>query len=101
MILEAAILNVKPGHESAFERAFEQAKSIISSMQGFIGLELQHCVEVKNRYLLLVRWKTLEDHTIGFRQSSGYQEWKALLHLFYEPFPVVEHYESVLKVKPT
>ena len=95
MILEAAILNVKPGHEPAFENVFSRAKSIISSMPGFIGLELQHCLEVKNRYLLLVRWKTLEDHTIGFRQSGGYQEWKTLLHHFYDPFPTVEHYQLV------
>src|SRR5688500_3069691 len=98
MILEAAILNVKPGQEADFERAFDQAKSIISSMPGFLGFELQHCIEVKSRYLLLVRWDTLEAHTIGFRQSAGYREWKALLHHFYAPFPVVEHFESVFEV---
>jgi len=95
MILEAAILNVKPGQEPAFERAFREAKPIIASMPGFISLELQHCVEEKSRYLLLVQWKRLEDHTVGFRQSSQYQQWKKLLHHFYEPFPIVEHYERV------
>jgi heme-degrading monooxygenase HmoA len=95
MILEVAILNVKPGQESAFENAFREAKPIIASMSGFISLELQNCVEEKNRYLLLVKWQKLEDHTVGFRQSSQYQQWKKLLHHFYEPFPTVEHYEKV------
>lgn len=95
MILEAAILNVKPGQESAFESAFVEAKPIIASMSGFISLELQHCLEEKSRYLLLVKWQKLEDHTVGFRQSSRYQQWKKLLHHFYEPFPAVQHYEKI------
>jgi heme-degrading monooxygenase HmoA len=70
MILEAAILNVKSGQEVAFESAFKQAKSIISSIPGFISLELQHCIEVKNRYLLLVRWETLESHTRASRHQG-------------------------------
>jgi heme-degrading monooxygenase HmoA len=95
VILEAAVLNVKPGEESAFEAAFGEAKGIISSMPGFIALELQRSVESRGRYLLLVRWTTLEHHTAGFRSSPGYQRWKALLHHFYDPFPTVEHYEAV------
>jgi heme-degrading monooxygenase HmoA len=95
MILEHPTLNVKSGRERAFETAFSQAKTIIASMSGYAGLELQRCLEAPNRYLLLVRWHTLEDHTIGFRGSPQYQEWKKLLHHFYEPFPTVEHYESV------
>ncbi|HMA87639.1 MAG TPA: antibiotic biosynthesis monooxygenase [Burkholderiales bacterium] len=95
MILEIAILNVIPGQVPAFERAFAEAKGIISSMPGFKSLELQRCVEAPNRYALLVRWETLEDHTKGFRNSPQYQKWKALLHHFYHPFPVVEHYEPV------
>ena len=95
MILEHALLNVKAGHERAFEAAFEEAKKIIASMPGFGGLELQRCVEAPHRYLLLVRWRRLEDHTVGFRGSPQYQDWKKLLHHFYDPFPTVEHYESV------
>ena len=64
-------------------------------MKGYIDHELRKCVENENQYILLVKWETLEDHTVGFRESEAYQEWKALLHDFYEPFPVVEHYESV------
>jgi heme-degrading monooxygenase HmoA len=95
MILEVAILNVIPGREAEFEDAFRQAQRIISSMNGYRAHELRRCVETANRYILLVNWDRLEDHTIGFRGSSGYQEWKQLLHHFYDPFPAVEHYAAV------
>ncbi|MBN9901091.1 antibiotic biosynthesis monooxygenase family protein [Bacillus thuringiensis] len=95
MILEAVMLQVKEGMETDYESIFKQASSIISSMQGYINHELQRCMEQKGKYLLLVQWETLEDHTIGFRQSEQYQEWKALLHHFYDPFPTVEHFKSV------
>ena len=94
MILEVAHLDVKAGQENSFEVAFSDAQKIISSMAGFVSLELQRCIETPNRYLLLVRWRTLADHTVGFRTSPDYQRWKALLHHFYDPFPTVEHYEQ-------
>lgn len=94
-VLEVAILNVVPGQEAAFELAFAEAKSIIASMPGFLGHELQRCIETPNQYVLLVRWRNLEDHTVGFRQSDEYQRWKSLLHHFYDPFPTVEHYQPV------
>jgi heme-degrading monooxygenase HmoA len=95
MILEVAILQVKPGIAAEFEAAFTIASSIISSMPGYISHELQRCLEVENQYILLVRWQKLSDHTVGFRQSPEYQKWRLLLHHFYEPFPTVEHYERV------
>ena len=95
MILEHAPLDVKPGQEAAFEKAFAEARKIIASMPGFMSLRLERCIERRNRYLLLVEWRTLEDHTVGFRQSADYQKWKALLHHFYDPFRTVEHYEGV------
>ena len=95
MILEVAILNIIPGQEAAFEQAFNTAQTIIASMPGYTSHELKRCVEKSSRYLLLVRWETLEDHTQGFRGSAEYQEWKALLHHYYDPFPEVEHYESL------
>lgn len=95
MILEAVMLNVKVGYEQDFETAFQKASSIISSMNGCLSHELHKCLEVKGKYLLLVRWKNLEDHTIGFRESLDYQKWKRLLHHFYDPFPIVEHFEPV------
>jgi heme-degrading monooxygenase HmoA len=95
VILEVAILDVKTGQEQAFEEAFGKAQTIISSMSGYSSHQLQRCVENAGRYILLVNWQTLEDHTVGFRESEQYQEWRALLHHFYDPFPVVEHYQSV------
>lgn len=96
MILEVATLDVRPGQEDAFEAAFRQASNIIAGVPGYASHQLQRCLERPHRYLLLVNWQTLEDHTIGFRGSPGYQEWKALLHHFYDPFPTVEHYAMVL-----
>lgn len=95
MILEAAMLQVKPGMEQEFEDAFRKASAIISSMKGYLTHELQRCLEVEGRYLLLVQWETVEDHTVGFRESQEYQEWKKLLHHFYDPFPTVEHFKKV------
>ena len=96
MILEVAILNVIPKETETFEKAFSKAQEIISSMNGYISHDLQKCIEDKNQYILLVNWETLEAHQIGFRKSEEYQEWKKLLHHFYDPFPTVQHYESVL-----
>jgi len=95
MILEVAVLNVRAGQELAFEAAFKQARPIIASMTGYVSHQLQRCIETQNRYILLAQWKTLEDHTVGFRNSPAYQEWKRLLHRFYDPFPTVEHYQVV------
>ena len=95
MILEVAVLNVIDGRKLYFEHAFKTAELIISSMQGYISHELQKCMEIQNQYILLVKWKSLEAHTIGFRGSEEYQQWKALLHHFYDPFPTVEHYRLV------
>jgi len=95
MILEVAVLDVRTGREASFEAAFEQASAIISSMNGYVSHQLQRCLEKRNRYILLVNWQTLEDHTLGFRGSEEYQEWKKLLHHFYDPSPTVEHYEVV------
>jgi heme-degrading monooxygenase HmoA len=93
MILEVAIVDVIPGREGEFQRAFAKAQNIIASMPGYVSHDLKRCIENASRYLLLVNWNTLEDHTVGFRGSPQYLEWKALLHHFYDPFPVVEHYE--------
>jgi heme-degrading monooxygenase HmoA len=95
MVLEQAVLPVKPGQEPEFETAFEQAKAIIATMPGFRSLTLSRCIERPHAYLLLVEWERLEDHTEGFRESAEYQQWRALLHHFYEPFPSVEHFELV------
>jgi heme-degrading monooxygenase HmoA len=97
MILEVAILNVIPGQEHEFQAAFVKASTIISSMPRYVSHQLQRCLETQNRYILLVNCETLEAHTVGFRGSAEYQEWKKLLHHFYDPFPSVEHYELILE----
>ena len=95
MILEVAPLQVRAGQTAAFEAAFLEAQRIISAMPGYLSHELQRCIERPGEYVLLVRWESLEAHEVGFRKSAEYQEWKRLLHHFYEPFPVVSHYEAV------
>jgi len=98
MILEHALLPVKAGQEAAFEAAFAEARPIIASMPGFISLRLERGIESPSTYLLLVEWQTVEHHEVGFRQSPEYQQWRGLLHHFYDPFPVVEHFQSELSI---
>lgn len=95
MTLEVAILDVILGKEDEFQVAFAKASPIIASMPGYVAHQLQRCVEKQNRYILLVNWETLEAHTVEFRGSDQYQQWRKLLHHFYDPFPTVEHYELV------
>jgi heme-degrading monooxygenase HmoA len=94
-ILESAPLQVRPGQSAAFEAAFREAQAIISSMPGYRSHELQRCLEREGHYLLLVRWESVAAHEEGFRKSPQYQQWKKLLHHFYDPFPTVLHYEQV------
>lgn len=100
MILEHALLSVRPGTSEEFLRAFEQARPLIGAAPGFRSLRLSRGLESPDTYVLLVEWETLADHTEGFRGSAAYQEWAALLHHFYEPFPLVEHYSTVLTQSP-
>jgi heme-degrading monooxygenase HmoA len=92
VVLEVAILNLRPGSAGEFEAAFREAAPIIAGSPGYQRHELRRCLEAADRYLLLVWWDSLESHTEGFRGSPGYERWRALLHPFYEPFPTVEHY---------
>jgi heme-degrading monooxygenase HmoA len=91
-IVEHVILPVRPGSESEFEAAFAVARPLVSSMTGFRGLTLSRGIEHPSQYLLLIEWDSVEAHEIGFRGSPQYQEWRALLHHFYEPFPTVTHF---------
>jgi heme-degrading monooxygenase HmoA len=95
MVLEVAILDVRPGRSAAFEAAFLEAQQIVAASPGYQRHELRRCIEAGHRYLLLVWWDSLESHTEGFRQSPRYQRWRELLHPFYDPFPNVEHYVAV------
>ena len=93
MILETAILNIILGKEQEFEKNFAQAEKIIIKMNGYIDHELQKSLEHQNIYLLLVKWEAIENHKVGFRKSPEYQEWKKLLHHFYDPFPEVKYFQ--------
>ena len=95
MILEHAILSVRSGFEVEFEAAFEQARPLISGQPGFESLSLSRSQEFPSQYLLLVGWVSVEAHTEGFRKSPEYESWRELLHHFYDPFPVVEHFAEV------
>src|SRR5260221_11911624 len=101
MILEQAIRRVKPGQEEAFVDTRRQAQSLIAATPGFVRRELRACLETAARYLLLVWWQQLENHPEDFRGSDRYREWRRLLHDFYEPFPLVEHYAEPLIVTQT
>jgi heme-degrading monooxygenase HmoA len=96
VITEHALLEVIPGREAEFVEAMEQAKALIAASPGFVSLRVERGVERPGCFLLLVEWVRLEDHTEGFRGSAAYEDWQAALHHFYEPFPVVEHFEAVV-----
>lgn len=95
MVTEIAILYIRKDENNDFEQSFNKAKKIIVSMKGYIEHELLKCIEQENKYLLIERWQKMEDHTEGFRKSEKYNEWKNLLHHYYDPFPVVEHYMHI------
>ena len=96
MVVEHALLPVRPGAAADFEAAFAEARAVIAASPGFRRLSLSRCVERPDTYLLLVEGDRLEDHTEGFRGSAGYQRWRELLHGSYHPFPAVGHFRKVL-----
>ncbi len=91
MVLEVGILHVKPGQEEAFEAALKTARPLIAATPGFVSIAVHRCVEAPNQYLLHVQWRSLEDHTVGFRQSDRFPRWRELLHHFYDPPPQIQH----------
>lgn len=97
MVLETAQMQVKAGEEAAFEDAMRRAAPVIATAAGYIGHEVQRCVELPGRYLLLVQWQTLEAHTVGFRGSPAFAQWRAIIGPYFASAPVVEHYASVLE----
>lgn len=93
MILELATIDIKQGTNIEFEQNLEKAQSVISKAAGYIGHQFQKCIEQDNRYVLLIRWQTLEAHTKGFRESELFKEWRSLIGPFFETPPSVQHYE--------
>lgn len=94
-ILEVAVLDVPAGRGDDYEAAFREAQQYIAASPGYIRHELRRRTEAPGRYLLLVWWDSVESHEEGFRKSARYESWRALLHPFYDPFPVVEHFAGV------
>ncbi len=99
MIIEHVHLQIKSEQSQAFEVAFQQAKEFIYPMSGLNAVQLIKNIQDEQRYILLVFWDKLEDHTEGFRKSAEYQQWKALLHPFYDPMPTVEYYQPCMMLK--
>lgn len=77
----------------------KKASKYISSIDGYLNHKLKRCLEQSNKYILLVEWNKLEDHTIGFRESEQYKRWKEILHHYYDPFPAFEHFETTFEMK--
>jgi heme-degrading monooxygenase HmoA len=99
MILEIALLPVHPGDEEAFETTFAEAQRIIAAQPGYVSHELVRGVDADNgsHYVLLLRWISVDAHDPGFRQSAAYQQWRALLHKYYDMSNVsVRHYQTVI-----
>ncbi|MDM8010726.1 MAG: antibiotic biosynthesis monooxygenase [Parasphingorhabdus sp.] len=97
MIVEHAILQVRPGQSEAFVVALAKARPLVACQPGFQSIEVRPSAEDPARYLLLIEWDRIESHRHGFRRSPEYRQWSALLHQFYDPMPVISYYgRSVL-----
>ena len=92
MIVEHAILQVRPGQSGEFEAAMAKARPLVAEQPGFQSIEIRPSSDDPDRYLLLIKWDQIESHRDGFRQSAEYQQWRILLHDFYDPMPVVNYY---------
>lgn len=99
MIVEHVHLKIKAGQSADFELAFQQAKEIIAPMHGLNAVQLIKNMDNEHAYILMIFWEQREQHTEGFRQSEAYQQWKALLHPFYDPLPTVEYYQPCMMLK--
>lgn len=95
MILEIATFTIKPDSLTAFKKACEEAKLVISKSKGFVGIDFKQCVETDTKFVALISWETLEDHTIGFRESDLFTQWRAILSPYFKIAPVAEHYLSI------
>lgn len=98
MILEHADIRIDPASTAAFEEAILRgASTVIAHARGFRGFKVNRSIESPGRYVLMIYWDTLEDHTVGFRQSPAFAEWRGIVGPFFLQPPVVEHLELVGK----
>ena len=93
MIIETAQIEIQPGQNEQFLAALDEAKKLLHSAKGFNGIYVHHGVERPNVFLLALEWDTLEDHTVGFRESDLFVQWRALIGPFFANPPTVEHWE--------
>lgn len=96
MVVEQALLQVRPGQDDAFRQAMAKARPLIAVSPGFIDLQVRPASEEDGCYLLLVQWESIADHRDGFRRSDRYQQWRALLHGFYDPMPQIRYFGDPL-----
>lgn len=93
MILEVADIRITPGRNAEFDEAIQRGiDTVISRAKGFIAAQVHRGIESPDRYLLMIRWATLEDHTVHFRGSQGFAEWRAIVGPFFAQPPAVEHF---------
>jgi len=98
MILELADIRIHPGQNAAFEEAIGRGlQSVIPAAKGFQGYKVNRGIESPERYVLQIFWETLEDHTVGFRQSPAFSQWRSIVGPFFAGPPTVEHFELVSK----
>ncbi len=98
MILELADIRIHPGQNAAFEEAIQRGlREVIAHAKGFQGFKVNKGIESPDRYVLQIFWDTLEDHTVGFRQSEAFTQWRAIVGPFFAAAPVVEHFHLVAK----
>ena len=98
MILELADIRIHAGQNQAFEEAIQRGvNEVIRHAKGFQGYKVNRGIESTERYLLQIFWDTLEDHTVGFRDSAAFGQWRAIVGPFFAAPPVVEHFDLVSK----
>ena len=96
MILEVADFRITPGTQAEFSEAIKRGvETVIASAKGFGGYKVNHSIESPDRYLLMIYWQTLENHTVDFRGSPAFGEWRAIVGPFFASPPQVEHFELV------
>lgn len=94
MILEVADIRIQPGQQDAFDQAIQRGlQEVISKAKGFCGFKVQKGIESADRYLLMIYWETLENHTVDFRESPAFIQWRAIVGPFFAAPPVVEHFD--------
>jgi heme-degrading monooxygenase HmoA len=98
MILEVADITIPPGRNAEFDEAIVRGiQTVISHAEGFRGWKVNRGIESPERYLLMIFWDTLEDHTVRFRGGPLFAQWRAIVGPFFAQPPVVEHFTLVAK----